>query len=72
MTVDARNHGESPHTDVIDYKSMSADVVQLLTDLGLQRVNILGHSMGGKTAMTLALTQVRCSSHINALRVLKH
>jgi len=37
---------------------MSADVTQLIADLRLGRVNILGHSMGGKIAMTLALTQV--------------
>lgn len=59
ITVDARNHGESPHLDVMDYQTMSQDVAQLISDLSFDYVDVLGHSMGGKIAMTLALTQVR-------------
>jgi len=59
VTVDARNHGESPHADLMDYHTMSLDVAQLISDLGFDYVDLLGHSMGGKIAMTLALTQVR-------------
>ncbi len=58
VTVDARNHGESPHSDVMDYMTMSLDVEKVISDLGLHRVNLLGHSMGGKIAMCLALTKV--------------
>ena len=57
--MDARNHGESPHTDVMDYHTMSLDVAQLISDLNFDYVDVLGHSMGGKIAMTLALTNVR-------------
>jgi len=43
----------------MDYHTMSLDVAQLISDLNLDYVDVLGHSMGGKIAMTLALTQVR-------------
>lgn len=55
ITVDARNHGRSPHTAGMDYTLMAADVAALLAKLQLHDVTLLGHSMGGKTAMTLAL-----------------
>ena len=55
ICVDARNHGRSPHTDSMDYSLMAADIATLIDTLGLGPVTLLGHSMGGKTAMTLAL-----------------
>ena len=58
VTVDCRNHGESPHTLEMDYHVMSEDIDLLLEDLNIDSAVVLGHSMGGKVAMTLALTQV--------------
>ncbi|XP_028938579.1 protein ABHD11 [Ornithorhynchus anatinus] len=55
LTVDARNHGESTHSSEMSYEAMSADLQALLSQLGLPRCVLIGHSMGGKTAMTLAL-----------------
>ncbi|XP_065550721.1 sn-1-specific diacylglycerol lipase ABHD11 isoform X2 [Lathamus discolor] len=55
LTLDARNHGSSPHSPVMTYEVMSLDVQHLLTRLGITKCILLGHSMGGKTAMTLAL-----------------
>ena len=54
--VDQRNHGRSPHTDRIDYPSMAADVQAFVEQHDLGRAHLLGHSMGGKTAMQTALT----------------
>ncbi|XP_048679907.2 sn-1-specific diacylglycerol lipase ABHD11 isoform X2 [Caretta caretta] len=58
LTVDARNHGESPHSPTMSYEAMSLDVQRLLCQLRLPKCILVGHSMGGKTAMTLALQQV--------------
>ncbi|MFN7709026.1 MAG: alpha/beta fold hydrolase [Sphingobacteriia bacterium] len=52
--VDQRNHGHSPHTDAWDYPHMAADVLRLMDEHRLDRVSLIGHSMGGKTAMQLA------------------
>ena len=52
---DALNHGESPHAETMSYKEMAEDVVCFLDNYGLERIMLLGHSMGGKTAMQVAL-----------------
>ncbi|XP_072301941.1 sn-1-specific diacylglycerol lipase ABHD11 [Eucyclogobius newberryi] len=56
LTVDARNHGTSPHSPELTYEAMSADLKLLLSQLKIDRCVLIGHSMGGKTAMTTALT----------------
>ncbi len=53
--VDLRNHGRSPHSDVFDYPAMVEDLLEFVDEHGLARVHLLGHSMGGKTAMHFAL-----------------
>jgi esterase len=53
--IDQRNHGRSPHTDAMDYEMMANDLHYFLEDNWIFRANILGHSMGGKTAMQFAL-----------------
>ncbi|KAM8951314.1 sn-1-specific diacylglycerol lipase ABHD11 isoform 3-T3 [Lycaon pictus] len=55
LTVDARNHGDSPHSPEMSYEAMSQDLQDLLPQLGLVPCVLIGHSMGGKTAMLLAL-----------------
>lgn len=55
LCVDLRNHGKSPWIDSMTYHEMAADVLALIRSEGLDRPVIVGHSMGGKTAMTLAL-----------------
>tara|TARA_B100001175_G_scaffold314846_1_gene325070 strand:- start:622 stop:1395 length:774 start_codon:yes stop_codon:yes gene_type:complete len=53
--VDQRNHGRSFWSDVFDYDSMVEDLRIYLDHHGLSQVILLGHSMGGKTAMGFAL-----------------
>jgi esterase len=52
---DARNHGLSPHNAEMSYPVMAEDVRELLATEGISAAQVLGHSMGGKTAMELAL-----------------
>lgn len=56
--MDARNHGDSPHSPDASYEAMSLDLQGLLPQLGLVPCVLIGHSMGGKTAMLLALQRV--------------
>jgi len=55
--LDLRNHGESPHGPVASYAAMAEDVAETLEAMGIARCRLLGHSMGGKVAMALALTR---------------
>ncbi|XP_046351534.2 protein ABHD11-like isoform X1 [Haliotis rufescens] len=57
ITVDGRNHGDSDHSPNMDYYAMRDDVLRLMDDLHLEQTVLVGHSMGGKVAMTLALSQ---------------
>lgn len=54
VLVDLRNHGRSPQSDLWNYAAMSEDIYELANQLGLYRINLLGHSMGGKVGMTIA------------------
>ena len=54
IAVDLRNHGESPWFDSHNYHDMAEDLVEVITYLNI-RPDIIGHSMGGKAAMVLAL-----------------
>lgn len=54
IAPDLRNHGESPHAPG-GYAEMAADICELIAARGLRAPAVLGHSMGGKVAMALAL-----------------
>ncbi len=54
ITVDMRNHGDSPWSDSHSYTDMAGDLAQVIDRLGAP-MDVVGHSMGGKAAMTLAL-----------------
>lgn len=54
IAVDMRNHGLSPHLDTHSYADLADDLAKVVTDHG-GCVDIVGHSMGGKAAMVLAL-----------------
>jgi esterase len=55
LALDQRNHGHSPHSDTFNYDVMAEDVHDFMLQHGLQSAALLGHSMGGKTAMQLAV-----------------
>ena len=55
VAMDLRNHGESPHGLPMDFATMADDVAETLASLGITSADVCGHSLGGKTAMALAL-----------------
>lgn len=55
FTVDQRNHGLSPHSEIWDYKSMADDLKEFISHHNLEKPIVLGHSMGGKTTMFFEL-----------------
>ena len=66
ITVDLRNHGKSPHSPAQNYQLMADDLAELLDDLSLRKVDIIGHSVGGKVAMAFAQ---RYRNRVNKLMV---
>lgn len=54
ISVDLRNHGRSPHSDSQTYAEMADDLLEVLNTLGLAKIHLLGHSLGGKVAMQFA------------------
>ena len=56
ITPDMRNHGTSPRAPTQSYPDMAVDLAELIETIGVP-VDLCGHSMGGKAAMTLALTR---------------
>jgi pimeloyl-ACP methyl ester carboxylesterase len=58
--LDMRNHGASPHAPLMDYPSMTNDVLRFIKQRDLKNASLLGHSMGGKIAMWFALNYPDC------------
>ena len=63
ITVDMRNHGQSAWQDSHTYADLAADLATVIHRLD-RPVDVLGHSMGGKAAMTLALTEPDCVNRL--------
>lgn len=53
--IDQRNHGRSFHADAFNYEVLVDDLLNYINHYNLERVTVLGHSMGGKTAMLFAV-----------------
>jgi esterase len=53
---DLRNHGQSPHSDTMNYQAMSDDLDELTVHLGLKNFFLAGHSMGGKVAVAYSVS----------------
>ncbi len=56
IVVDMRNHGRSPHDPEMNFTVMAEDIHKLMIALNLEKVSLIGHSMGGKVAMQFALS----------------
>ena len=55
ISMDLPNHGRSPHQMSMHYSDMAEAVVEVLLELNIQDYDVVGHSMGGKVAMAMAL-----------------
>jgi len=53
--MDMRNHGKSAHSDIFNLQIMVDDIIETLDHIGIGNIYIIGHSMGGKVAMQMAL-----------------
>lgn len=54
--IDQRNHGRSFHSDEFNYHLLAEDLYNYIQYYKLENVHVIGHSMGGKTAMLFAVT----------------
>jgi len=54
FSLDLRNHGQSFHHDEMNYVVMAEDAIRLIRHIGIDSCSLIGHSMGGKTAILLA------------------
>ena len=52
--VDQRNHGKSPHSMDFNYDLLAEDIKEFMTEVGLEKAHLIGHSMGGKSVMRFA------------------
>ena len=64
VTPDLRNHGQSPNTQEMNYPCMAKDIIELMDSLNLFQATIIGHSMGGKIAMQVALNHAHRVSNL--------
>lgn len=56
--MDARNHGESPHTDEHTYYHLAEDILIFMKRQNIERAALVGHSMGGRAVMAFTLLNV--------------
>lgn len=64
LALDLRNHGASPRDTVMDYPAMAADVAETIAGVTAAPAAVVGHSMGGKVAMALALAEPQLVSRL--------
>ncbi|KAJ7167725.1 alpha/beta-hydrolase [Mycena filopes] len=67
--LDLRNHGSSEHVQPMTYSAMAADVTHFIHQHSLSDVSLIGHSMGGKVAMAVALESSLPASTLSKLIV---
>lgn len=64
FTLDLRNHGLSPHSEIWNYEAMANDLKEFINDHQLNNPILLGHSMGGKTVMFFEIKYTGIASKI--------
>lgn len=69
VALDLRNHGSSPWADDCSYPAMAADVIAFLEQQKRGPVHLLGHSMGGKVAMRVAVERPDLVSHLTVVDI---
>ncbi|KAL5358363.1 Alpha/Beta hydrolase protein [Aspergillus floccosus] len=67
FALDLRNHGDSAHHPIHNYMAMALDVESFIKTHGLKRATLIGHSMGAKTALALALHSPAMISNVIAV-----
>ena len=67
ITIDIRNHGNSSHVDDFDFDLIHHDLIETLNYIGIDRYDMMGHSMGGKAAMVHAL---HCRDQVKKLIII--
>ncbi|MFN8257900.1 MAG: alpha/beta fold hydrolase [Bacteroidales bacterium] len=67
--LDARNHGRSPHNEHHNYPEMAQDVYEFFIEHKIEKAAVIGHSMGGKTAMYFADSYSPYISHLLILDI---
>lgn len=58
IAIDARNHGESPHSPSHSYEDLAEDVAHFYRQNNIEKAVVIGHSMGGRAMMAFALKYV--------------
>ena len=70
ILIDQRNHGKSFHADQFDYQTMSEDLKKFLDEKKIQKVSLIGHSMGGKTIMNFILNYPQYANKVIVVDIL--
>ncbi|MDX1303184.1 alpha/beta fold hydrolase [Photobacterium sp.] len=69
ISIDLRNHGQSPHTETFTYHEMAGDILTVVEQLDIERFSVIGHSMGGKVAMALTELAAARMNHLIVLDI---
>ncbi|WP_158969010.1 alpha/beta fold hydrolase [Paraglaciecola sp. L3A3] len=69
LAIDLPDHGKSDYTETFSFELYANKIVQLLQQLNINKADILGHSLGGKIAMKIALDHSEIISHLIILDI---
>ncbi|ABG40667.1 alpha/beta hydrolase fold familiy [Paraglaciecola sp. T6c] len=69
LSIDLPDHGKSEHSAQFSFTGYADSIIALLAQLNISRVNAVGHSLGGKVAMQMALTYPEIISTLTVLDI---